>query len=51
MELKAVRYDYEWFNPAKSETAGTGQINASGGAQQFEPPFTGDAVLYLKVTP
>ncbi len=48
IELSAGKYRYEWFDPAQGKTAGTGQLEASAGAQQFNPPFDGDAVLYLK---
>lgn len=48
VELNAGKYQYEWFNPTTGDTAGTGQIESSGAAQQFKAPFAGDAVLYLK---
>jgi len=48
VELKAGTYRYEWFDAAKSATAGTGRIELSGKEQQFKAPFDGDAVLCLK---
>ena len=48
VELSAGTYRYEWFNPAKGESAGRGQVQAAGGSRQFKAPFAGDAVLYLK---
>lgn len=48
VELKAGTYRYEWFNPSKSQIAGSGDIQAAGGGQQFNSPFAGNAVLYLK---
>ena len=47
-QLSAGTYRYEWFNPAKGRVAGTGNIEAAGGPQQFKAPFEGDAVLYLQ---
>ncbi|RPJ38807.1 MAG: hypothetical protein EHM35_03710, partial [Planctomycetaceae bacterium] len=49
VELHAGKYEYEWFNPAQGDVAGTGQVESPGRARQFKPPFDGDAVLYLKV--
>ena len=49
VELKTGTYRYEWFNPAKGQIAGSGNVQAAGGGQQFKAPFAGDAVLYLKV--
>jgi hypothetical protein len=37
----------EWFNPRSGSVEQTGFITASGGYQAFNPPFGGDAVLYL----
>ncbi|MGH9328355.1 MAG: hypothetical protein ACRD2B_16930 [Terriglobia bacterium] len=41
------RLAVEWMNPATSvETVG---VDVSGGAMRaFTPPFSGDAVLYLR---
>ncbi len=46
VNLAAGQYTYEWFNPSNNVIASTGTI--SGGSQSFTPPFSGDAVLYLK---
>jgi hypothetical protein len=48
VELKAGTYRYEWFDPTKGAAAGSGQLESSGGTQQFKVPFAADAVLYLK---
>ena len=48
VELKAGTYQFEWFDPAKGASAGSGRIESTGGAQQFKAPFEGDAVFYLK---
>ena len=37
----------EWFNPAKGTTTIQSQIAAGSKTHQFDPPFCGDAVLYL----
>ena len=49
VNLQAGTYNYEWFNPSSGTVAGTGTVTASGGSKTFTPPFSGDAVLYLKV--
>jgi hypothetical protein len=48
VELSAGTYRYEWFNPAKGKSDGSDNVQATGGRQQFNAPFAGDAVLYLK---
>jgi hypothetical protein len=40
-------YEVEWFNPATGQPQSAGTVNGPGD-QSFTPPFTGDAVLYLK---
>jgi hypothetical protein len=43
-------YNYQWFNPAANAVAATGTITiAANGAQSFSAPFSGDAVLLLKI--
>jgi len=37
----------EWFNPATGRMTSQASIAAGSSAQPFEPPFSGDAVLYL----
>jgi len=37
----------EWFNPATGTTTSQSPIAAGSSSQQFSPPFSGDAVLYL----
>jgi hypothetical protein len=48
VDLKAGKYQYEWFDPVKGARAATGHVESRGGAQQFNVPFEGEAVLYLK---
>jgi len=48
VNLQAGTYNYEWFNPSTGAVAGTGSFTASSGSRSFTPPFSGDAVLYLK---
>ena len=48
VSLQAGNYSYEWFNPSSATLTSTGTIIAEGGSQSFNPPFGGDAVLYLK---
>ena len=47
VDLQNGMYDYEWFNPATAAVAGSGTIFSAGGSQSFQPPFSGDAVLFL----
>ena len=37
----------QWFNPANGATIFGGTVNG-GGTRSFTPPFSGDAVLYMK---
>jgi hypothetical protein len=50
MDLVSGTYTYEWFNPATGAVAATGSVGAPGGPQVFTPPFSGPAVLSLKLT-
>ena len=49
VNLAAGTYALEWFNPAAGAVASAGSVKAAGGNQNFTPPFSGPAVLYLKV--
>jgi hypothetical protein len=49
VNLTVGNYAFEWFDPTKGSVASTGSIKAAGGNQTFAPPFSGPAVLYLKV--
>ena len=49
VNLIAGDYNFEWFNPSSGSVIQTGLISASGGNNNFTPPFSGDAVLYLKL--
>ena len=48
VSLQNGRYDYEWFNPSKGLSAGTGSFTASSGNRTFTPPFAGSAVLLIR---
>lgn len=50
VNLTASNYSFEWFNPTTGSVASTGSVKTAGGSQAFTPPFSGPAVLYLKVT-
>jgi len=41
------RLAVEWFNPAAGQTITENPITAGSFSQSFNPPFRGDAVLYL----
>jgi hypothetical protein len=42
-----TEFTVEWFNPATGVTTDGGTV-AGGGTRIMTPPFSGDAVLYLK---
>ena len=44
------RLAVEWFNPAAGQTITETPITAGSFSQSFNPPFRGDAVLYLADT-
>jgi hypothetical protein len=49
VDLQSGNYSYEWFNPVAGTVASSGAINQSmSGNRSFTPPFSNDAVLYLK---
>lgn len=48
INLSPGTYSYEWFNPSSRRVTDQGTITASEGHRSFTPPFSGDAVLYLK---
>jgi hypothetical protein len=43
-------YQYEWLNPAINSIASSGTLPDSNVSQSFSPPFSGDAVLYLRAS-
>lgn len=45
--LQSATYQMEWFNSATGQTSSGGSISG-GGWRSFDPPFGGEAVLYLK---
>jgi len=47
VDLTAGGYDYEWFDPTAGTVAESGTLDATGGAEPFDAPFAGEAVLYL----
>lgn len=48
VNLLAGVYQYEWLNPSTNRIASSGTLSISGGNRSLEPPFRGDAVLYLR---
>ena len=38
---------FTWFNPASGKAISAGTVGGGSSSQDFTPPFTGDAVLYL----
>ena len=46
--LVAGNYDHEWFNPVTGSISPSGTITVSNGNRNFNPPFSGQAILYLK---
>jgi len=48
VSLLAGTYNYEWFNPQLGIVASTGTISVISVNRTFSPPFSGDAILYLK---
>jgi hypothetical protein len=48
VQLKAGTFLYSWLSPTEGPTGRTGRIDVSDGPCQFQPPFKGDAVLYLE---
>jgi hypothetical protein len=49
VKLTPGSYTYEWFDPAEGRELGAGKVDVSAGVTEFHAPFTGDAVLYLKL--
>lgn len=49
VNLGAGTYRYEWLNPTTGTVAGSGTMTAIGGSRSFDPPFSGDAILYLRL--
>jgi hypothetical protein len=48
--LPAGEYSCEWFDATAGKMAETSRVQATGDKKQFKPPFTGEAVLYLRKT-
>ena len=48
--LVAGNYQYEWLNPSTNSTALSGTMTVPDGNRSFSPPFSGDAVLYLRAS-
>lgn len=45
--LSAGTYAYEWFDPVAGTVSESGSITVDDGTTSFEPPFDGQAILYL----
>jgi uncharacterized protein DUF6298 len=48
LSASAGNFSVEWFNPSNGETIAGGVVRG-GDRRSFSAPFTGDAVLYLKL--
>lgn len=48
LNLAAGTYRSEWLQPSTNRIVKSGTLSVSAGDHFFFPPFTGDAVLYLK---
>lgn len=48
VDLIGGTYNYEWFNPTTGNVAEMGSLEIDKGLKEFNAPFDGDAVLYLK---
>jgi hypothetical protein len=48
LRLAAGTYAFEWFNPSTGIVAASGTLTAGRRNRPFDPPFAGDAVLYLR---
>lgn len=49
LEIKPGKYKLEWFDPSKGKIVGSETITVAKNQRQFQPPFKGDAVLYLRI--
>jgi hypothetical protein len=47
VRLLAGTYQYEWLDPSTNRIRLSGTMAVSGGNRSLDPPFRGDAVLYL----
>jgi hypothetical protein len=47
--LQDATYEVEWFDPSNGQVS-SGESVKGGGSSTFNPPFSGQAVLYLKNT-
>lgn len=48
VNITAGVYDCEWFSPLSGKIENAGPVTVKSGPRQFQAPFEGDAVLYLK---
>jgi len=48
VKLNAGTYSYEWFNPDTGAVVESGTVTVNDGNKSYTPPFSGDAVLYLR---
>jgi len=47
VHLQAGAYHYEWHDPSTGRASGAGDVSVNEGPAEFEPPFEGDAALFL----
>ena len=50
LHLLAGTYQYEWLNPSTNSITSSGTLSVPDGNRLFRPPFSGDAVLYLRAS-
>lgn len=48
VELEQGSYHFEWTDPETMAAAGDGTVDAAGGAERFQAPKAGAAVLHLR---
>jgi hypothetical protein len=50
VNLLAGTYQYEWLNPSTHSIGSSGTVSVPDGNRLFSPPFSGDALLYLRAS-
>jgi hypothetical protein len=48
VDIQDGQYRYEWFDPTTGSLRDAGSFTAPGGSKTFSPPFSGNAVLYIR---
>jgi hypothetical protein len=50
LDLEPGSYNFEWFDPSIGLVVRAGSFTTSAGNRSFTPPFSGEAVLFLKMS-